>query len=184
MRGDAVGRAMPWDLRPEAAEAVGVFFLVFAGGATILNGGSDLAVAFAFAFVITVLIYALGHVSGAHFNPAVTFAFALTGHFPWRRVPAYASAQVAGAVGAAGLLRLVFDGIRPVTTRIDAGVALPEALAIEALASFLLAFVIIAVATDRRAAQGLAGLAIGLTVGLNAIWAGPLTGAGDRKSVV
>ena len=168
------------DLRPEAAEAVGVFFLLLAGGAAILAGQGGLAVALAFGFVVAVMIYALGHVSGAHFNPAITLAFAATGHFPRRRVASYLLAQGLGAVAALLLLRALFGDVAPVVTR--TGLALPLAASVEALASFLLAFVIIAVATDRRAAAGFAGLAIGLTVALNSLWAGPLTGSSTNPA--
>jgi aquaporin NIP len=170
------------DLRPEAAEAIGVFFLVLAGGAAILVHAGSLAVSLVFGFVIAVLIYALGHVCGAHFNPAITVAFALTGHFPWARVPRYVAFQVLGATAAAVLLQMVFGSIGPVTTSVDADLALGSAVLVEGLASFLLALVIIAVATDPRAAQGFAGLAIGLTVALNSIWAGPLTGASTNPA--
>lgn len=165
------------DLRPEAAEAVGVFFIVLAGGAAILTGAGGLAVALAFGLAVAVLIYALGHLCGAHFNPAITVAFALTGHFPWRRVASYVAAQLAGAIVAAVVLRAVFGDVGPVATHVGEGTALWVAVLVEVLASFLLALVIIGVATDNRAAQGLAGLAIGLTVTLDALWAGPLTGA-------
>jgi MIP family channel proteins len=162
------------DLRPEAAEAVGTFFLLLAGGAAILAGQPGWLVALAFGGVVAVLVYALGHLSGAHFNPAVTLAFAATGHFPWRRVPSYVLAQLAGAVLACVVL-LGLGDLRPV---VAAGrlTGLP-AFAAEGLATALLTFTIIAVATDRRAAPGVAGLAIGLAVFLGALVAGPLTGA-------
>lgn len=163
------------NLRPEAAEAVGTFFLVLAGGGAILAGAPSLAVALAFGLAVAVLVYALGHVSGAHFNPAITVAFAATRHFPWRRVPGYLLAQGVGAVAAALVLRLVAGDVAAVATHARLAV-LPAAL-VELLASFLLALVIIAVATDKRAAPGAAGLAIGLTVTVDALWAGPLTGA-------
>lgn len=173
---------MTRDARPELAEALGAFLLVFAGGAAILADGTALAVALAFAFVITVLVSSLGHVSGAHFNPAITVAFAASGHFPWRRVAAYIAAQCLGALAAAAALRVLLGDVAAVATRVQPGLGLAEAAAVEAIASFLLAFVILAVATDRRAAQGIAGLAIGLTVGLNSLWAGPLTGAGTNPA--
>lgn len=168
---------MRTDLRPEAAEAIGAFFLVLAGGAAILVHAGPLAVSLAFGFAIAVLIYALGHVCGAHYNPAITIAFALTRHFPWARVPGYVAAQVAGATVAAVLLRVLFGSVEDVTTGVDEGLGIGLAVLVEFLASFLLALVIIAVATDARAAHGSAGLAIGLTVALNSVWAGPLTGA-------
>lgn len=176
-------RAARMDLRPEAAEAVGVFALVFAGCGAIMTNAQTGAlghtgVALTFGLIILVMIYALGHVSGAHFNPAITVAFAATGHFPWRRVPSYALAQVAGAILGAAALRLVLGSVADVGATVPApGLAVPAAFALEAVATFFLALVIIGVATDRRAAPGIAGLAIGFTVALDALFAGPLTGA-------
>lgn len=169
--------------RPEAAEALGVFALVFAGcGAIIANATTGalghVGVALAFAFVITVHVYALGHICGAHFNPAITLAFAATGHFPKRRVPTYLAAQVGGAVVAALLLRVIFGNTANLgATSLAPGFAAWQGFLLEAVASFFLAFVIVAVATDRRAAPGVAGLAIGLTVGFGSLFAGPFTGA-------
>lgn len=179
---DRMARVMAIDLRAEAAEGLGVFFLVFAGGAAILAGASPLAVSLVFGCVVAVLVYALGHVCGAHFNPAITVAFAATGHFPWRRVAPYVAAQLLGATVAAFLLRTLFDDVVALATAFTPSFGLARAALVEFAATFLLAFVIIAVATDRRAASGFAGLAIGLTVALNAIWAGPLTGAGTNPA--
>ncbi len=171
------------DLRPAFAEALGAFALVLAGcGAIMANAETGalghVGVALTFAFVIAVMVYALGHVCGAHFNPAITLAFAATGHFPWRRVPSYVLAQAAGATAAALALRLLLgDVAREGATALGAGVGPLQGFVLEALATFLLAFVIVAVATDRRAAPGVAGLAIGLTVGLDALAFGPFTGA-------
>jgi len=171
------------DLRPELAEALGVFALVFVGcGAIMVDAATGalghVGVSLAFAFVILVMVYALGHVCGAHFNPAITLAFAATGHFPWRRVPSYLLAQVAGATAAAFALRLALGpGANEGATALAPGVGAAQGFAIEFVATFLLALVIVAVATDRRAAPGVAGLAIGLTVGLDALAFGPLTGA-------
>lgn len=164
-------------LRPEAAEAVGTAFILLAGGGAILAGADAVAVVASFGATVAVLVYALGHVSGAHFNPAITVAFAATGHFPWRRVPGYALAQLLGATAGATALLLVADDVTPVAAAIRPGLGWAAALAVEALATFLLAFAIVAVATDRRAAQGLAGVAIGLAVSVGSLWAGPLTGA-------
>lgn len=174
--------AMP-DLRPEIAEAIGVYFLVLAGcGAIMANalgaGLGAVGVSLAFALAIVVLIYAMGHICGAHYNPAITLAFASTGHFPWRRVPTYLLAQVAGATAAAFTLRVLVGDVADVgVTAPAAGIALWKVFAFEALATFLLALVIIGVATDTRAAPGFAGVAIGFTVGVGALAFGPFTGA-------
>jgi MIP family channel proteins len=174
---------MRFDWRPEAAEALGVFALVFSGcGAIMVQATTGalghVGVALTFGFVIVVLVYAMGHICGAHYNPAVTVAFAATGHFPWKRVPTYVAAQIAGAALAALVLRyLLGDAADLGATRLAAGVDAGRGFAIEAAATFLLALIIIGVATDRRAAPGAAGLAIGLTVALDALAFGPLTGA-------
>lgn len=159
------------------AEAVGVTFIVLAGGASILSGGGGLAVALAFAFTVAVLVYALGHVCGAHYNPAITLAFAATGHFPWRLAPWYIGAQVLGGALGAALLLMLYGDVDAVVTAVRASLDPWKAFAVEVLATAMLALVIIGVATDRRAVQGLAGLAIGLAVGVGSLWAGPLTGA-------
>lgn len=169
------------DSRPEVAEAIGVFFLVLTGGGAILasfqtGAPGPLGVALAFGFTLTVLVYALGHVCGAHFNPAITLGFAATGHFPWRRVPTYLVAQVAGATLAAFLLKQLPWPMDPLVTQPAFGVTPGAAFFLELAATALLALVIIGVATDRRAAPGAAGLAIGLAVAVGALFAGPLTG--------
>lgn len=163
--------------RAVAAEAAGAFFMVLAGGGAILAGADHLAVALAFGLAVAALVYALGHVSGAHLNPAITLAFAATGHFPWRLVPAYATAQVVGATAASLLLAALVPGpVDSLAVGIAPGVGLAGAVAVEALATAMLAFVILAVATDRRAAPAAAGLAIGFAVLVGALWAGPLSG--------
>lgn len=162
------------DLRPELAEAFGTAMMMLAGGAAILSGQPPLVVALAFGGTVMVMIYALGHVCGAHFNPAITMAFAATRHFPWPRVPAYIASQLLGAAAAC----LVLLAWRPLGPAVAVGSleGLPAFL-VEALATSLLAFVIVAVATDPRAAMGMAGLAIGAAVAIGALVAGPLTGA-------
>ncbi|MHB8586472.1 MAG: MIP/aquaporin family protein [Thermoplasmatota archaeon] len=169
------------DLRPELAEAIGAFFLVLTGCGAIASNAAGagigaLGVSLAFAFVILVLVYALGHICGAHYNPAITLAFALTGHFPWKRVPTYWGAQILGATVAALTLRAIFGGTSNLGATIPS-IAAGPAFGIEVVATFLLAFVIIAIATDERAAASAAGLAIGLAVGVDAIAFGSLTGA-------
>ena len=168
-------------LRALAAELIGTFALVFAGCGAIMVDAKTHAlghagVASVFGLVIMVMIYAVGHVSGAHFNPAVTFAFALTRHFPWTRVIAYCGAQLVGAALAAALLRGSLGTIA------DLGATLPtgtdgRAFLWELVLSFFLMFVIMGVATDTRAVGEAAAIAIGGTVGLDAMFGGPITGA-------
>lgn len=167
---------LPHPGRAIAAEAAGTFFVVLAGCGAILAGGSLLPIALAFGLTVAAMVYALGHVSGAHFNPAVTLAFAATRHFPWRHVPAYVGAQLAGATAAAFLLRLLHGDIGIAASGLAYGVSWWEALLVEAVASAMLAFVILAVATDPRAQPAAAGLAIGFAVAVGALWAGTLTG--------
>jgi aquaporin NIP len=174
----------PQLLRKVGAEAVGTFTLVFAGcgavAADAASGGAvgAVGVALTFGLAVMVMIYATGHVSGAHFNPAVTIAFAAVGRFPWRQVPAYIGGQVAAAILAAGLLRvLVADALPLGTTRVADGLDLSAAFALEAVLTFFLMFVIVSVATDSRAIGQLAGAAIGGTVTLGALFGGPFTGA-------
>lgn len=162
------------DPRPEAAEAAGTFLMLLAGGCAILADQPLPVVAVAFGGAVMVLVHTLGPRSGAHFNPAITLAFAATGHFPWRRVPGYVAAQVAGALAAC----LLLAGVAPLGPLVAAGtLAGGAAFTAEALATAFLSFTITAVATGARAAPGTAGVAIGAAVALGAIAAGPLTGA-------
>ncbi len=168
-------------LRRTGAECIGVFFLVLAACGSIMIGGlsgayGHLGMAFSPGLVVMVMVAATGHLSMAHLNPAVTLAFALTGHFPWREVPLYVAGQLAAAGLGAGALRLLFGNVSTLGANLPSGPVV-QSLVMEVLVTALLMFVIIAVATDRRA-QGLpAGLAIGGAVALNVLWAGPISGA-------
>jgi MIP family channel proteins len=175
--------ARPDLLRRAAAEGFGVFALVFAGCGAIVTdtvyGGvlGAVGVSLAFGLVIMVMIYATGHLSGAHLNPAVTLAFTLTRHFPPREALAYMAAQIAGAIAAAALLLAVWPS-QPASL----GVTLPSvgagsAIVYEVVLTAFLMFVIMAVATDTRAVGAAAAIAIGGTVGLDALFGGPVTGA-------
>lgn len=163
------------------AEAIGTFALVFAGaGAVMVNAKTEalghVGVAIAFGLVIMAMVYALGHVSGAHFNPAVSFAFALTRHFPWPRVGAYWIAQVAGALAAASLLRASLGDVAEVGATLPSG-SQAQSFLWELVLTFFLMFVIMAVATDTRAVGEAAAIAIGGTVALDAMVGGPVSGA-------
>ena len=133
-------------------------------------------VAISFGLVIMFGIYAVGHISGAHFNPAVTFAFALTRHFPWRRAALYWSAQLVGALVAAALLRASLGDIANVGATLPSGSQAQSFLWELVLSAFLM-FVILAVATDTRAVGEAAAVAIGGTVALDAMFGGPISGA-------
>ncbi|KAJ0015045.1 hypothetical protein Pint_20194 [Pistacia integerrima] len=165
------------------AEMVGTWLLIFAGCASmIVNINNDKVVtlpgiAFAWGFTVMVLIYSVGHISGAHFNPAVTIAFAASKNFPWKQVPAYIFSQVVGSTLAAGALRLVFNGKEDhFAGTLPAG-SYMQSFVIEFISTFYLMFVISAVATDTRAIGELAGLAIGSTILVDVLFAGPITGA-------
>ena len=167
--------------RALAAELIGTFALVFAGAGAIMVDAKTqqlghVGVAIAFGLVIMVMIYAVGHVSGAHFNPAVSFAFALTRHFPWPRAAAYWVAQAAGAVLAAALLRGSLGDLAHVGATLPSG-SQAQSFLWEVVLSFFLMFVIVAVATDTRAVGEAAAIAVGATVGLDAMFGGPISGA-------
>ena len=168
-------------LRLLVAEAIGTFALVFAGcGAIMVDAKTDqlghLGVGISFGLVIMVMVYATGHVSGAHLNPAVTFCFALTRHFAWARAGGYWIAQLAGAFIAAIALRISLGNIAHVGATLPSG-SQAQSFVWELIMSALLMFVILAVATDTRAVGEAAAIAIGGTVGLDAIFGGPISGA-------
>lgn len=176
------------DLRPNlarraAAEGLGTFALVFAGCGAIVaeaeHPGSlgTVGIALVFGLIVMAMVYATGHLSGAHLNPAVTVAFALTRHFPRLEAGAYVAAQLLGALLAAGLLAAIWPS-QPASL----GSTLPtvgagSAFAYEVVLTSFLMFVIMAVATDTRAVGAAAAIAIGGTVGLDALFGGPVTGA-------
>jgi len=169
--------------RRAAAEGIATFALVFAGCGAIVtdavrqNPLGTVGVALVFGLVIMVMVYATGHLSGAHINPAVTVAFTLTRHFPRRDALVYVAAQLAGATAGALALLAVWT-----SAPADLGATVPtvgagSALVYETVMTALLMFVITAVATDTRAVGAAAAIAIGGAVGLDALFGGPITGA-------
>ncbi|HVR12204.1 MAG TPA: MIP family channel protein [Gaiellaceae bacterium] len=163
------------------AELVGTFALVFAGcGAVMVESKSGalghVGVAITFGLVIMAMIYAVGHVSGAHLNPAVSLAFALSRHFPWTNLFGYWAAQLAGAFAAAAILRGSLGNIAHVGATLPSG-SERQSFLWELVLTFFLMFVIMAVATDTRAVGEAAAIAIGGTVGLDAMFGGPISGA-------
>ena len=168
-------------LRSLAAEAIGTFTLVFAGcGAIMVDAKTGqlghVGVAISFGLVIMAMIYAVGHVSGAHFNGAVTFAFALTRHFPWSRAALYWVAQLVGAVIAAALLRASLGNVAHLGATFPSG-SDAQSFLFELLMTAFLMFVILAVATDTRAVGEAAAIAVGGTILLDAMFGGPISGA-------
>ncbi len=170
----------PW--RPALAELVGTYGLVFAGTGAITidayTGGAigHVGIALTFGLIVMTMIYAVGHISGAHINPAVTLAFALTRHFPPRHVPAYLVAQITGGVLASLTLRGMFGTSGALGTTLPYG-SDGQSFMLEIVLTGILMFVIMAVATDVRAVGQAAAIAIGGTVGLEAMFAGPISGA-------
>jgi MIP family channel proteins len=164
------------------AEFIGTFFLVFFGcGAAILAGlkpetMSHSGVSVVFGGVVSVMIYATGHISGAHFNPAVTLSFWITKKFPSSRVIGYLLSQISGALLASFIHMIIWGTNHSFgETSFDSSIAI--GFMVEFILSFVLMFVIHAVATDSRAVGELAGIAIGSTVAICAFVGGPLTGA-------
>ena len=166
-----------------AAEGLAAFTLVFAGcGAIITNaqypGTLDtVGIALVFGLVIMAMVYATGHLSGAHINPAVTLAFTLTRHFSRREAVAYIGAQLAGATAGALLLGAIWTDMPASLGATVPTVGAGSALVYEAVLTAFLMFVILAVATDTRAVGAAAAIAIGGTIGLDALFGGPVTGA-------
>lgn len=139
---------------------------------------THVGVGLVFGLVVAVMIYATGHLSGAHLNPAVTLGFVLARHFPLRRLAGYWLAQVLGALAAIGCLRLLLGDVAHLgATLPDGPGGAWQAFGLEVVLTFFLMFVIMAVATDTRAVGQAAALAIGATVGLEALFAGPISGA-------
>lgn len=165
-----------------ASEVFGTFALVFAGtGAIVINqvqGGviTHPGVALVFGLVVVAMIYAFGDVGGAHFNPAVTLAFAAAGRFPWREVPGYLAAQAVGGFLASGILRVLFPDQTSLGATLPAGSALQSAI-LEIILTVLLMLVILRVSTGAKEKGITAGIAIGSVVALEALFAGPISGA-------
>jgi glycerol uptake facilitator protein len=178
-------------LRRLLAEAIGTMLLIVFGPGSVVaalfmgKGRLDYAgigfISLSFAVIVAVVIYAFGSTSGAHINPAVTIALAVGRRFSWREVPLYIVAQLIGAV-VGGLLIVGIFGRRATElggvglTALADGVNYGQGILIEALGTFLLLLAIMALAVDRRAPAGWAGLVIGLAVAGEIFVLGPLTG--------
>ena len=173
------------------AELVGTFILVFGGTAVAVaailarpTAGpayDSLAVALAFGLALAAVVAAVGHVSGAHVNPAVTLGMAATGKFPWNYTPIYIVAQLVGAVLAAQATWLTFGGAARSEASLAAtyparGVGDLQAFLVEILITFILVFVVMAVATDERAPAAIAPIAVGFALAVGVFIAGPVTG--------
>jgi MIP family channel proteins len=176
----ALGRKM-------VVEAVGAFALSFIGVGAIIYGGDLTTVALAHGLVIAVMVCAAGHISGGHFNPAVTFGFLVTRRIAITDAVGFWVAQLGGAALGALLVSLTLPdkvaNIEGGLTRLSPGVSTGSGLAIEFVLTFFLMWVIFGVAVDPRGSfAAVAGLPIGLTVTLDIMMGGPLTGASMNPS--
>jgi MIP family channel proteins len=164
------------------AEVIGTFALVFAGtGAIVINDMSHgsithLGIALTFGLIVMAMIYSLGEVSGAHLNPAVTFGFWLARRFPGRKVAPYIASQIIGALLASVLLRLSLGPHASLGATLPAGSDL-QSFTLEIVLTALLMFVVLNVACGSKEQGLMAGIAVGGIVALEAIFAGPITGA-------
>jgi aquaporin Z len=169
-------------MKPLAAELFGTFALVFAGtGAIISNdvsGGAvtHVGVALTFGMIVLAMIYAVGDVSGAHLNPAVSLGFFLARRFPARRVLPYALSQCAGAVLASLLLRLLFPDHSTLGATRPAGPVV-QSFILETVLTLMLMFVILSVSSGAQEKGVMAGVAVGAVIALEALFAGPICGA-------
>ena len=169
-------------MRKLLSEFLGTFALVFAGtGAIVINHASGGAIthpgiAITFGLIVLAMIYTFGDVSGAHFNPAVTTAFAAARRFPWSAVPGFVAAQLLGAFAASGLLRFLFPANETLGATLPAGPAM-QSFILEVVLTFFLMLVILSVSTGAKEKGITAGVAIGAVIALEAMFAGPISGA-------
>lgn len=164
------------------AELIGTFTLVFAGtGAVIINdltGGAitHVGVALTFGLVVLAMIYTVGDVSGAHLNPAVSFGFWLARRFPGRKLLPYISFQILGAILASASLKILFPQHQTLGATLPSG-SLLQSFVLEIILSFFLMFVIINVSVGAKEKGLMAGVAVAAMVGLEAMFAGQISGA-------
>ena len=163
-------------MRAHVAEFVGTFVLVFAGcGAVVIGRIGPVGVALTFGLVIGLMVYSFGHISGGHFNPAVSLGVAVGGHLPWLRVATYAIAQSAGAIAGALALRATL-GAGPLGVTHPTG-SDAQSFVLEVVFTTVLVLVVTVVATDPQAARETGALAIGGAIVLGGLAAGPVSGA-------
>lgn len=170
------------EYRKYLSETVGTFALVFCGtGAIIINQETNgvithAGIAMTFGLIVAAMIFALGDVSGAHLNPAVTIAFTLAKRFPLKQVVPFIISQIAGAFLASGLLLFLFPENDSLGATLPAGSEM-QSFVMEVILTFILVMVIFNVSTGAREKGITAAIAIGSTVGLEAMFAGPVCGA-------
>jgi aquaporin NIP len=169
-------------MRKLTAELFGTFALVFAGtGAIVINdvsGGTvtHVGISLTFGLVVLALVYALGDVSGAHLNPAVTVAFWLARGFPGRDVAPFVLAQTVGGLAASGLLRALFPAHDTLGLTRPSGPPM-QSFVLELVLTLFLMFVILSVSTGAKEKGVMAGVAVGSVIALEALFAGPVCGA-------
>ncbi len=163
------------------AEIVGTFLLVFFAAGSVMvdesSGGivTDFGEALSSGLIVMAMVYAIGHISGAHINPAVTLGFMLTKRSPWRDGLAYWGAQIIGAVLAAGTLRALFGVVASMGGHRPSG-DVAQSLGLEIVLTFLLMFVIMAVVANPDRIGNASGVVIGGTVTLDILIGGPISG--------
>ena len=164
------------------AEFLGTFILIFAGTGAIVTdqatGGSlgHTGVSLVFGLVVLAMIHTFGDVSGAHLNPAVTVGFAAAGRFSWKEVPSYATAQLAGAFAASLVVKLLFPNSSSLGATLPAGSAM-QSFILEVILTAILMLVILSVSTGAKEKGITAGIAIGAVIAVEALFAGPISGA-------
>jgi MIP family channel proteins len=169
-------------MKKYAAEAIGTFAMVFAGtGAIVINditGGAvtHVGIALTFGLIVMAMIYAIGDVSGAHINPAVTTGFFLAGRLPGKLVLPYIASQIAGALAASATVLLLLGNHADLGTTSPLGTPW-QSLGLETILTIILMFVILSVSTGSKETGVMAGVAIGGVIGLEALFAGPICGA-------
>ena len=171
-------------LRRSIAEFVGAFALVFVGAGSVMTGGGDLlGVAMAHGLILAIMVTALGHISGGHFNPAVTLGFLMTRRIRPLLGLSYWVAQFSGGVAAALLLKWIYpddisDAAKLGAPVLNGQISVGAGFVLEAIMTFFLVWVVFATAADPRGAFTIiAGFAIGLTIAADILLGGPLTGA-------
>ena len=171
------------EARPYIAEAMGTFVLTFAGSSALalarLGQLNVVEVAFAHGLALMAMVYALGHISGTHINPAVTISMVATGKMNWAKGAGYVAAQLAGAILAGAVLRYLFaDFVADThlgTTQVTEQLGTGRALVAEIVTTAFLVTVIFGAAVHKRATPGFAGIAIGLTLALSILAVGPIS---------
>ncbi len=169
-------------MRKYIAEAVATFILIFCGtGAGVVNEVTNgqithVGVAIVWGLVVMAMIHAVGHISGAHMNPAVTIAFSVKGLFPKTQVLPYVLSQLGGAIGASLVLKILFPTSIFLGATLPAGPAM-QSFILEVILTFMLMFVVLQVATGSKEQGMVAGITIGAVVLIEAMFAGLISGA-------